>query len=484
MLFNSFQFLIFFPCVFLLYYALPFRLRNGMLLLSSYYFYMCWKPELVVLILFSTVVDYGCGLGISRWRKRKGIFLAISLTMNLGLLFFFKYFNFFGETLTALCRAVSIPFSVPVLDLILPVGISFYTFQTLSYTIDIYRGKLEPERNFITFALFVSFFPQLVAGPIERAESLLPQLKQEHRFSYDNAVYGLKLMAWGFFKKCVVADSLAAIVDPIYNNISSYAGGALVAATCAFAFQIYCDFSGYSDIARGCARMMGVELMVNFRHPWLSSSVSDFWRQWHISLSSWFREYIYIPLGGNRKGVAKKLLFLMIVFLTSGLWHGAAWTFVAWGFLHGLFLSLESLAMLWRKRRTGMNRTGAVGRAAGIVWTFCLTTLAWVFFRANMMGDALYAVRYALVGLSDPIQYLKNTYSSILSLTGWSGLAIAIFAVTVLLAFDIADERGDVLAAVGRWPMAVRWCVYIVFLLLLVMLIPREAPAPFIYFQF
>ena len=309
MLFNSFGFLLFFPCVFLLYYALPFRFRKFLLLASSWYFYMCWKPEFIVLILFSTAVDYFCGLGIGRWRQRRGIFLAISLVMNLGLLFFFKYFNFFGQTLTALCRAVSIPWSVPVLDIILPVGISFYTFQTLSYTIDVYRGKLAPERDFVTFALFVSYFPQLVAGPIERAENLLPQLKEEHPFSYDNAVSGLKLMAWGFFKKCVAAAYLAMWVDPVYGNVTAYSGGALVVATCAFALQIYCDFGGYSDIARGCARMMGVELMVNFRSPYFfSHSIGEYWKRNHISLSEWFHQYVYIPLGGKPEGKAEKVL--------------------------------------------------------------------------------------------------------------------------------------------------------------------------------
>lgn len=304
MLFNSFRFLIFFPCVFFLYCALPFRFRKYMLLAASYYFYMCWKPEFIVLILISTAIDYFCGLGIGKHRDSRPAaraLLAVSLFMNLGLLFFFKYFNFFGETLTALCRAVSIPFSATALDIILPVGISFYTFQTLSYTIDVYRGRLEPERDFVNFALFVSFFPQLVAGPIETAASLLPQLKQEHSFSYDNAAWGLKLMAWGFFKKLVVADRLAALfVDPVYQNPAEYSGGAFVIATAAFAFQIYCDFGGYSDIARGCAKTMGIDLMVNFKAPYLfSASISEYWKRNHISLSEWFHDYVYISLGGQ-----------------------------------------------------------------------------------------------------------------------------------------------------------------------------------------
>lgn len=347
MLFNSYRFLLFFPAVFLLYWGLPFRFRKYMLLIASYYFYMCWKPEFIVLILLSTAIDYFCGLNIEKNRtspKRMKLCLAASLCMNLGLLFFFKYLNFFGETLTALCRAVSIPFTAPALNLILPVGISFYTFQTLSYTIDVYRGKLAPERDFVTFALFVSFFPQLVAGPIEKASNLLPQLKEEHAFSYENAAYGLKLMAWGFFKKLVIADRLASLlVDPVFNNPADYSGGAFLIAAAAFAFQIYCDFGGYSDIARGCAKTMGVELMINFKAPYFARSLTDFWRRWHISLTSWFREYVYIPLGGNRKGLPKKLLFTTITFFLSGLWHGAGWTFVVWGLLQALYLNAEAL---------------------------------------------------------------------------------------------------------------------------------------------
>ncbi len=300
MLFNSFRFLCFFPAVFLLYWGLPFRFRKYMLLVASWYFYMCWKPEFIVLLLLSTAVDYFCGLEIEKRRTSQGRgrgFLGLSLAVNLGLLFFFKYFNFFGETLTALCRWISIPFTAPALNIILPVGISFYTFQTLSYTIDVYRGKLNAERDFATFALFVSFFPQLVAGPIERASNLLPQLKEERPFSYENAAYGLKLMAWGFFKKLVIADRLAALlVDPVFENPANYSGGAFLIAAAAFAIQIYCDFGGYSDIARGCAKAMGIDLTINFKAPYFATSLTDFWRRWHISLTNWFREYVYIPL--------------------------------------------------------------------------------------------------------------------------------------------------------------------------------------------
>lgn len=462
MLFNSLPFLVFFPCVFILYYALPFRLRKYMLLIASYYFYMCWKAEFIVLILFSTLVDYCCGLGMACCPKRKKWLLAVSLTMNLGLLFFFKYLNFFGETLTALCRAVSIPFSAPALDIILPVGISFYTFQTLSYTIDIYRGKLEPERDFITFALFVSFFPQLVAGPIEKAKNLLPQLKEEHKFTYENAAGGAKLMAWGFFKKMVLADQLAVlIVDPVYLNLDKYQGGILVLATCTFALQIYCDFGGYSDIARGCAQMMGIELMANFKRPYFAGSVTEFWKRWHISLTNWFREYVYIPLGGNRKGTAKKCLFILITFALSGLWHGADWSFVVWGLLHAILMVLE---FLWSRVRPQKERGRAV-RVVKCLFTFMLVSGLWIFFRAANIGQALYVVRHVLWGIGSPMLYYKTLLTNLTDPEALNlGVREAAFlagALLVLFLYDLTDERGDAIAMVSHWPLVVRWACYL-----------------------
>ena len=456
MLFNSLTFLVFFPCVFLLYYILPFRFRKYMLLAASYYFYMCWKPEFIVLILFSTVVDYCCGLGMARRPERKKLLLAVSLTMNLGLLFFFKYLNFFGETLTALCRAVSIPFSAPALSIILPVGISFYTFQTLSYTLDIYKGRLEPERDFVTFALFVSFFPQLVAGPIEKASNLLPQLKVEHPFDYQTVTWGAKRMVWGFFKKMVVADQLAVlIVDPVYQNLDQYQGGALVLATFAFAVQIYCDFGGYSDIARGCAQMMGVRLMANFRNPYFAGSVTEFWKRWHISLTSWFREYVYIPLGGNRKGTAKKCLFVLITFTLSGLWHGANWTFVIWGLLHALVMDLE---FLWSRRFPGKEQRTAA-HVLRCVITFLVVSALWIFFRSSSLPEALYILRHIAWGIGEPAQYVRAALSALNP--GLRETAMLAGALLLLFGFDLADERGDAVALVSGWPAAVRWTCYL-----------------------
>lgn len=490
MLFNSFRFLIFFPIVFFLYWTLPFRFRKYMLLAASYYFYMCWKPEFIVLILLSTSIDYFCGLGIEEHRTSPGVtkcLLLVSMCMNLGLLFFFKYLNFFGDTLTAICRAVSIPFTAPVLDIILPVGISFYTFQTMSYTIDVYRGKLTAERDFVTFALFVSFFPQLVAGPIERAANLLPQLKAEHSFFYENAAYGLKLMAWGFFKKLVVADRLAALfVDPVYENLPNYQGGVLLIATAAFAIQIYCDFSGYSDIARGCAKTMGIDLMVNFKAPYLSSSITEFWRRWHISLTNWFREYVYIPLGGNRKGPWKKALFITITFFLSGLWHGAAWTFIAWGLLQAAFLNTESLLGIGRSSSSGSlsgrSLPALCKNAFSRLVTFALCCFSWIFFRADSMSDAYYVLRHCITGGKAPIQYCKSAFWSLYP--GTLLTFVVLFSLLLLFLFDLANEKSDTICMVSGWPACLRWPVYILFLLLLLLLIPKSSTSPFIYFQF
>lgn len=487
MSFASIRFLVFFPCVFLLYYAVPFRYRKYLLLAASYYFYMCWKAEFIILILISTAIDYFCGLAIERHRddRRKAkVFLSVSMCMNLGLLFFFKYFNFFGETVNALFRTIAIPFSVPALNIILPVGISFYTFQTMSYTIDVYRGKLEAEHDFVTFALFVSFFPQLVAGPIEKATNLLPQLKVEHPFSYDNAAYGAKLMAWGFFKKLVVADRLAAlIIDPVYQNLSNYSGGALVLATAAFAFQIYCDFGGYSDIARGCARMMGIELMVNFKAPYLfSRSIGEYWRRNHISLSEWFRDYVYISLGGNRKGPWKKALFITITYFLSGLWHGAGWTFVIWGLLQAVYLNIESLLGIGKHPAPSNRLLALCCNSAARLVTFALCCFSLIFFRAQTMADAWYVIAHGLDGISAPLTYCLNAYHD--TVNSISLLLIIAFSMLILFLFDIVNERHDTIQLLSDCPVLLRWSVYIGFILMLLMLIYKESTAPFIYFQF
>lgn len=483
MLFNSLKFLVFFPLVFMLYWALPHRARKYLLLAASYYFYMCWKPEFIVLILYSTAVDYLCALGMERRAEHKKLFLAVSLTMNLGLLFFFKYFNFFGETLTALCRAVSIPFSAPVLNIILPVGISFYTFQTLSYTIDVYRGRMKAERDFVLFALFVSYFPQLVAGPIEKAADLLPQLREAHAFRYEQGAHGARLMAWGFFKKCVCAAYLGALADRVYEDMGAFGGGAAAFAAAAFALQIYCDFGGYSDIARGCSELLGVELTVNFKQPYFARSMRDFWRRWHISLTGWFREYVYIPLGGSKKGFCRKIVNIWIVFFLSGLWHGAGWTFAVWGLLQALYISIEQV---WARYRTATPNKNQCRRCYGVLMvlrTFVLSCISLVFFRADTMADAVTLLRAAVTGLAHPRAYLCDAYYLLLSDGAWAAL-FTVLSVAVLLAVDAMDEKTDAMEAVGCLRPIVRYPLYAVFLVGMVLLIPKHTSAPFIYFQF
>lgn len=341
MLFNSIDFLIFFPIVVLFYYIIPKKVRNFWLLIVSYYFYMNWNAKYILLLLVSTIATYMFGLMIDYYENReieirkkkrnKTISLVLCLIINLSILFAFKYYNFFWDSISKLLLYAGIQVSVPKNDLLLPVGISFYTFQALSYTIDVYRGEIYAERNFCKYALFVSFFPQLVAGPIERSKNLLSQLSKNSKMNSAEIREGILLMLWGFFLKIMIAERAAVIVNTVYDNIELYKGFYLILATILFAIQIYCDFAGYSVIAMGAAKILGINLMENFKAPYFSETVAIFWRNWHISLSSWFKDYVYIPLGGNQKGKVRKYINNLIVFLLSGLWHGASWTFVLWG---------------------------------------------------------------------------------------------------------------------------------------------------------
>ena len=384
MIFNSIDFLLFLPIVFVLYWVLSraeLKVQNLLVLAASYFFYGYWDWRFLGLILFSTIVDYFAGLEIEKAesKKLKKRFLFLSIGVNIGLLAFFKYFNFFVDSFIQAFNNAGISLDPWSLKIILPVGISFYTFQTLSYSIDIYKGKLKPTKDFIGFAAFVSFFPQLVAGPIERASHLLPQFFNKRIFSFENAANGFALMLYGFFKKVVIADRLAPYVNNVFDHYTDYNTPTLLLAAVFFSFQIYCDFSGYSLIARGISKMFGFDLMVNFNRPYLANSFSDFWKRWHISLSSWFRDYVYIPLGGNRVATARVYLNLMIVFLVSGLWHGANWTFVVWGGLHGLYLILNQLSNSIKIKAP---------RVLNVLIVYLLATLAWVFFRADSLQDA------------------------------------------------------------------------------------------------
>ena len=480
MLFNSLDFLIFFPVIVGLYFALSPKYRWVLLLGASYYFYMCWKAEYIILIVFSTLVDYFAAGQMARIqeKKKRRPFLYLSLLSNLGLLFFFKYWNFFSGETRALLDSWNIMVDVPTFQLLLPVGISFYTFQTLSYTIDVYNGKLEPEKNLGRFALYVSFFPQLVAGPIERATHLLPQLRQTFDFDYQRVVSGLQQMLWGFFKKVVIADRLAVYVNEIYASPGDENGLALLLATYFFAFQIYCDFSGYSDIAIGAARVMGYDLMENFRTPYLSKSIREFWSRWHISLSTWFRDYLYIPLGGNRVPQVRWFLNLFIVFVVSGFWHGANWTFLIWGALHGSYLVAE---ILW-KRLPFAQFKGIPTRLKNILSigiTFHLTLLAWVFFRANSLGDATTVIRSVVeLPLTLSVEMIRETINQAGGLT-WLVTAF------ILVLFVFADPVMDKAIKKLRSGKSISYAVGIFASILSgIIILGYFGEVEFIYFQF
>lgn len=396
MLFNSFDFLVFFIVVFILYWILNERklvYQNIFILLVSYTFYSWWDYRFLSLILLSTVVDYWVGKFIyqSQSSRVKKIFLFVSIFTNLGLLGVFKYYNFFIDSWVSLLSDIGIVANTSTISIILPVGISFYTFQTLSYTIDIYRGKIKSTKDFISFSAFVAFFPQLVAGPIERASNLLPQFFKKRKFSYQLALTGSRLILWGIFKKVVIADNCGVYVENVFSNYSTYNGITLALGAVLFAFQIYCDFSGYSDIAIGIGRLLGFKLMKNFNYPYFSRDIAEFWRRWHISLSTWFRDYVYIPIGGSRGNRLSQIRNVLIIFVVSGMWHGANWTFVFWGFLNALYF-IPILILGKNRNNLGEISGGKLlpksNEFVGIVLTFTLTCIAWIYFRSESMADA------------------------------------------------------------------------------------------------
>lgn len=490
--FNSLEYILFLAANILLYYILPGRFRNWLLLLSSYYFYMCWNPKYALLMLLSTVTTYACGLLVAKglWGRRR-LWLALSFVVNLSILFFFKYYNFASSLFTRLSGLLGLGISSPLLDVLLPVGISFYTFQALGYTVDVYRGDVKAERNFIDYALFVSFFPQLVAGPIERSGNILHQLKEVHRFSVDNLREGMLPVLWGLFKKVVLADNLAVMVNTVYNSPGEHTGPQMVVATAAFALQIFCDFSAYSDIAIGSAKMLGFDLMENFHCPYLATSIQDFWRRWHISLSSWFKDYLYFPLGGSRCSKPRRILNLLIVFTVSGIWHGAALTFVAWGLLNGLY---QAVSILLRPMRDKLFKLLRVPDRAWwlttlrVIVTFSLTCLAWVLFRASSLTEALTVYR----AIFSWIAHLPQLgLSGIFSAGGGLGVSLKTlcmlggFSVLTLIADWLITERGF-FRRLNRG-VVLRYCVY--FCLIAAVLIfgsygTGYDPQDFAYFQF
>ncbi|MGB3974424.1 MAG: MBOAT family O-acyltransferase [Peptococcia bacterium] len=392
MLFNSLDFLIFFIIVTTLYFVIPHNKRWILLLISSCYFYMAFVPIYILILGFTIVIDYFAGILIENSEgKRRKLFLILSLIANIGVLAVFKYHNFLNENLTFLMHGFGLSNPIPYLSIILPIGLSFYTFQAMSYTIEVYRGNQKAERHFGIFSLYIMFYPLLLAGPIERPYNLLPQLRIKQDFEYTRVVEGLRLMLWGLFKKLVIADRLAIYVNAVYNNYEAHNGTTLILASIFFTFQIYCDFSGYSDMAIGAAKVMGIKLMNNFNRPYFSRSMSEFWKRWHISLSSWFRDYVYITLGGNRVSIPRWYLNLFIVFLISGLWHGANWTYVIWGALNGFYLIFAIISQGFRnkaKRLVGLDKLPWLNNLLEVMITFALSSFAWIFFRANHVTDA------------------------------------------------------------------------------------------------
>lgn len=480
MLFNSLQYLLFFPAVIMLFYALPHRFRWMMLLAASYYFYMCWKPEYIILIIVSTLIDYSVAIHIARSKRNsvRKTLLMLSIISNLGILFGFKYFNFFSESTRVLLGHFNILADIPYFDVLLPVGISFYTFQTLSYTIDVFRKKQEAEKHVGYFALYVSFFPQLVAGPIERPGNLLPQFRQPCSAKPGDFTEGLRLILFGFFKKVVIADRMAEMVNVVYNNPNGHYGFSVVAATVFFAFQIYGDFSGYTDIARGSARIMGYNLMVNFRLPYFSKNVKEFWQRWHISLSTWFRDYLYISMGGNRKGKNRQTFNTFIVFVVSGLWHGANWTFVIWGALHGLYVTAGSMLAASRKRANHFLRWkehAVLRKMYDIGMTFILVNFAWIFFRANNTADAFTLIRN--------IFHSNGHWFTASFVQTWNSCSVSLAMLALLILIQFLIRKSDFPQWTGKQPALIRYSLYML-LLWSVVLFGNFGNHQFIYFQF
>jgi len=482
MLFNSLEYLFFLPIIFVLYWFVFKRLKwqNLLVVIASYVFYGWWDWRFLILIAITTLCSYMSGIYIGKFaysRKTQKWISASNITLNLAILCYFKYFNFFRESFADLLRKFGYELDWVTLDILLPVGISFYTFQALSYTIDVYRGKITPTRDIVAFFAFISFFPQLVAGPIERATNLLPQFKKSRKFDYAKAVEGMQQILWGFFKKVVVADSCAAVVDHVFANPGDFNGSALFIAAIFFAFQIYGDFSGYSDIAIGTARLFGIELMKNFHFPYFSRDIAEFWRRWHISLNTWFRDYIYIPLGGSRVSTIKAIRNTFIIFLLSGLWHGANWTFIAWGAFHAfLFLPL----LISRNNRKNLNIVAenrllpSLKEFLQIGITFVLVLFGWIIFRADSIGDAvLYFQNMFSVSLFEiPVFYT----------VGITRVVACFGFIAVLLFVEWHYRREEFGFKVQIQNPVIRWVLYII--IAFCCFISFEVDQMFIYFQF
>ncbi len=478
MLFNSLSYVIFLPIIFALYWLIPHRFRWVLLLVASYYFYMSWNAKYIVLILFTTVVSYCAALMLEKAKndKRKKAIVACAIVLCLIVLFFFKYLNFATFTIKRIFSIFAIDISQVTLDVLLPVGISFYTFQTLAYVIDVYRGDIKAEKHFGIYATFISFFPQLVAGPIERSSNLLPQIKAHHKFSEKKAVDGAKLMLWGYYKKLLIADNISPYVDAVYGDLSNYRGIDLLIAIFFFSIQIYCDFSGYSDIAIGTAKLLDIDLMTNFKSPYFSASIKEFWSRWHISLSTWFKDYVYIPLGGNRCSKIRHYSNLLSTFLISGLWHGASWSFVLWGGIHGIAQIAEDVfdagVQTFRNNRIGHYLCMAI--------VFIFTSFAWVPFRAQGIASTLYVFMHVFDNITSPSIYFTSC------LVTPAIAASALVAIGILAVYDYTGMRRE---RVEEQPKTFikklcSWGLYIFLGLIIAFGSRKGVAAEFVYFQF
>ncbi len=493
MLFNSVHYLIFFPFVSAVYFLVPQRVRWALLLAASCYFYMVFKPVYILILGFTILVDYVAGIKIeeSEGQRRKW-FLIASIVANVGVLAVFKYYNFVNQSWHDFLGFTGLNLPVPpFLQIMLPIGLSFHTFQSMSYTIEVYRKRTPAERHLGVFSLYVMFYPQLVAGPIERPHHVLPQLKKTHYFEYNRVVSGLQLMLWGMFKKVVIADRLAPFVNEVYSQPQMYEGISLIVATVFFAFQIYCDFSGYSDIALGSAQVMGIRLMQNFDRPYFSKSIGEFWRRWHISLSTWFRDYLYISLGGNRVSPLRRYFNVFITFTISGMWHGANWTYVLWGAINGLYLIAElqyqSLIEKHIVPRLTNGPSLLVFRGGQVLLTFGMICLAWILFRAKTITDAGYILTHLFSGVNRlPVDLFSMPFLKLNILLGRDkfDFIIAVSAIAFLLVTHLLQRKESGRALLGRQNVYVRWAFYYAILCAILFLGAYNESQAFIYFQF
>lgn len=480
MLFNSIQFVLFFIVVTSAFFALPHRFRWFLLLAASCYFYMAFVPIYILILFFTIIIDYFAGIFLEDTKgKKKKVFLIASLVANIGVLAVFKYYNFLNDNLSEILSVFSISNPVPYLKILLPIGLSFHTFQAMSYTIEVYRGNHKAERNFGIYALYVMFYPQLVAGPIERPQNILYQFHTEQFFNYDRVVSGLRLMLWGFFKKIVIADRLAIIVDTVYKDPQAHTGKTILLAVICFSFQIYSDFSAYSDIAIGSARVMGYDLMKNFNNPFISKNITEFWRRWHISLSTWFNDYLFTPYIINKRdwGNLAVVVGLFITFFFSGIWHGAGWTFIIYGVMHGLATIYEFLTKKKRKK-AAKKIPKFIYNNLSILLTFSYVSISWIFFRAENIKKAMYMLIHLITDFLKP-----NKDGFIFDDLSKRDLMLSFLFVVFMLIVERKKEMNELTIKFVKLPTLVRWSVYIICCLLILMFGVFENKQ-FIYFQF